>query len=498
MSSEQIWEGAVSEITGGALIFVASKLFSKAVGYGFTLAAIWAIGADGYGLYSYATSIIAVLMILAPMGADQSLLRFLPDLRANDANANEVVSLSLLTAVVGGIALGTCLYFAAPTISTLTLDDGRLVLVLRMIAVLLPVNSVFVATVHTLRALKLIRLQVALENVLRPASKLLAVLVILSLGFGVYGLIVGVVVSGALTVLAGVLLLYTATDISVAKPGFKEGISAYYDFSLPITFRNVGSMLYSKTDILMLGFFVSSANIGHYNVAMLLSSLAILPLTGLNQIFPSFASELYHSGRQADLAAIQSTLIRWALIISLFLVVSLGIYRNQVLAIFGQGFTVAGIVLLLLLGGRLVDAFTYGSGYFLTVSDHQYLLMANQWTFGILNLALNYVAISELGMPGAALATGSVMVLQNVARIVECWYLEDHFPYDLSVLNPFLPIVGAGICMVLVREAAGGLPAIFLGGGSGMVVYAALLFGFGLTSEDKHMLRKFYQQATQR
>lgn len=498
MPSEDIWEEAVSEITGGAMIFVMSKLFSKAIGYAFTLIVIWALGANGYGLYSYAASIVAVLMILAPMGSDKSLLRFLPDIQANEGDADSVVSLSLLTAATGGMVFGTGLYFAAPTISKLTLNDRNFVLVLQIIALLLPINSVFVAITHTLRALKLIRPQVVLQHVLRPVSKFLIVLVIFYLGFGIYGLVSGLVISGLLTAFAGFWLLYGLTDLSVSRPSFNDGVPAYYNFSLPIAFRNVGGMLYSKTDILMLGFFVTSANVGYYNVATLLSTLTVLPLTGLNQIFPAVASELYHSDQKDELAAIQSTLIRWTLIISLFLVSSLGVYRYQVLGIFGQGFTVAGIALLILLGGELADAFAYGSGYFLTVSDHQYLLMMNQWTFGVLNLVLNYVAISELGIVGAALATGSVKAIQNVTRIVECWYLENHFPYDLDILNPFLPIIGATICMILVREVIGGIPAIFLGGVLGILAYVALLYMFGLTSEDKHLLREFYQQVAQR
>jgi len=498
MTSEDLWEDAISEITGGALIFVVSKLFSKVLGYVFTLVVIWAIGANGYGQFSYAMSIIAVLMILAPVGSDKSLLRFLPDVRANDGNADGVVSLSLLTAAIGGTVLGAGLYVTAPTISGLTLDEEGFVSVIRIIAVLLPVNAVLAAIVHTLRALKLIRLQVGIEHVLRPVLKLFIVLTLLYLGFGIQGLMAGIVLSGLLTVPVGFWLLYRLTDLSVSRPGFDDGLSAYYNFSLPLAFRNVGGMLYSKTDVLMLGFFVSSANVGYYNVAILLSTLTVLPLTGLNQIFPAIASELYHSDKRDLLMAIQSTLIRWTLIISLFLVVSLAIYRRAVLGIFGQGFTAAGIALLLLLIGRIADSLTYGSGYYLTVSDHQYILLANQWTFGTLNLVLNYVAISALGIVGAALATGTVMTLQNVTRIVECWYLETHFPYDLNLLNPFAPIAGAAICMVLVREGIGGVPAIFLGGTLGLLLYAVLLYRFGLTGEDKHMLLAFYRQLVQR
>jgi O-antigen/teichoic acid export membrane protein len=494
MSSQDIWEEAVSEITGGALIFIVGKLFSKAIGYVFTLVVIWMLGASSYGLYSYATSIIGVLMILAPIGADKSLLRFLPEVQEKKGDADGVVSLSLLTAATGGIILGMILYFAAPIISKWTLDDASFVLVLQIISLLLPINSILVAIAHTLRALKLVRLQVGIQQVLRPISKFLIVLVILYFGAEIYGLVVGLVISGFLTVLAGFWLLYNLTDLSVSRPNFDDGLTEYYNFSLPIAFRNVGGMLYSKTDILMLGFFVTSANVGYYNVAILLSTLTVLPLTGLNQIFPAFASELYHSDQMRQLAAIQSTLIRLTLIISLFLVASLAVYRIQVLAIFDREFTIAGIALLLLLFGQLFNALAYGSGYFLTVSDHQYLLMINQWTFGVLNVVLNYIAISELGIVGAALATGIVKATQNTTRIVECWYLESHFPYNRDVLNPFLPIIGTTICMLIVREVIGGTPAIFLGGGFGVLVYAVLLYAFGLTSEDKHLLREFYQQ----
>lgn len=498
MAIEDRWQAAVSQISGGATLYVVARLFSKFVGFAFTLVVTRQIGAAGYGLYSYAISLIAVLMLLAPAGSDKSLLRFLPEFRDDGRRMDSIVGLSFVTATIGGALFGSALFLSAPLISEFTLDEPRFVTFLQLIAILLPIRSLTGTISNTFRALKLIRPQLAVKQIAEPVLKLLVTLFAFWLGYSLYGVVIGVVIGGFLTLLIGVVALWRYTDISLSLAVTVEEFKSYYNFSLPIAVRNVGGILYSKTDIIMLGWFVSSASVGAYSIAVLLATLIALPLTGFNQLFPSFASELYHADEQDELSAINSTLIRWTFTISLFGVAFLAVYRTKVLGVFGEDFLLAELSLLLLLGGQLGNSLAYGSGYFLTVSDHQYVLLINQWTFGLLNVGLNYIGIVTFGLHGAALATASVMVLQNVTRVVESWYLEGYFPYKLGVLRPVFPAIIGVLVMISVRELLGGYTSVVVGGAFGFVSYGILLYIFGMEQEDVVLLRKLYSSVNQR
>lgn len=492
MPPNNYWKDAISQVSGAAILYILAKLFTKVVGLAFTLVVTHQVGAAGYGIYSYAISLIAVIMLIAPAGSNESLLRFLPEFREMPRKINSIVTLSFTTALGGGCIFGIALFFATPLISQLTLGQPKFIVFLQLTAILVPIRSLIGAVSNTFRALKLIRPQIAVGQLSEPILKLLMTLLAFRLGYSLYGVVIGIIMAGFLTLLIAIATLWYYTDVSLSIDVKAGELKSFYNFSLPISFRNIGSILYSKTDIIMLGWFVSSANIGIYNISVLLATLIALPLTGFNQLFPSFASELYHADQQEELAEINSTLIRWTLIISLFGISFLGVYRTNLLGIFGEDFISAEISLLLLLSGQLSNALTYGSGYFLTVSDHQYTLLINQWAFGLLNVGLNFIGIMAFGIHGAALATASVMALQNITRVAESWYLEGYFPYELAIFRPVVPAISGTLVMLAVQTLLDGYLSVAVGGLLGIVSYGILVYAFGLEQEDIELLEELF------
>lgn len=443
-------------------------------------------------------SLVTVIMLFAPLGANKSLLRFLPEFRNKKRRLNDIVGISFLTAICGGVFSGVILFFLSPYISKLTFGNYQFVLVLQIVAVLIPIRSVLLVLTDTFRALKLIRPQVVMQHIADPIFQLVAVLLAFLFGYSLYGVIGAVVVGTSLSVAVGFIALYYYTEIHPSISGEKAEIVSYFKFSIPITFRDLGGALYSKTDILMLGWFVSSASVGRYNIAVLLATLIALPLSGFNQIFPSFASELYHSNEHEKLSTIQSILIRWTLTISLFTVAFMGVFRIEILSIFGEEFLLAELSFLLLISGQLIDSIAFGSGYYLSASDHQYVLLMNQWFFGGLNVVLNYIGITYFGITGAALATATVISLQNITRIIESWHFENHFPYQINTLKIIPPAMGGLFVMALIQRVLEGYLSVGIGGVLGFVAYSVLLYSFGFEKEDVMLLRKLILQTSQK
>jgi O-antigen/teichoic acid export membrane protein len=162
------------------------------------------------------------------------------------------------------------------------------------------------------------------------------------------------------------------------------------------------------------------------------------------------------------------------------------------LRLFGPEVVIAGVSLVLLLIGQMMDAVAYGSGYFLSVSDHQYTMLANQWVFGVLNLGLNILAIPAFGMVGAALATATSISLQNAARVVEAWYLEGYVPYEASTLWQTVPVWGGAAVMAAVQGLLNGVGALAIGGTLGFIASAIGLALFA-TAEDKAIFGQIFR-----
>lgn len=167
------------------------------------------------------------------------------------------------------------------------------------------------------------------------------------------------------------------------------------------------------------------------------------------------------------------------------------VYRYELLALFGEEFTVGASVLTLFVVGQLFQCAGGANGYLLMMTERQYVLMANQWAFGLFNVLLNYLLILQYGFIGAAAATATVFALVNLTKTLELWYLEGLFPYSSTYLKPLGAGLVAAAVMVVVGGVLGGLGALVAGGGTGVAAYLLSLYVMGIEEED----REFFDHA---
>ncbi|ELY97281.1 polysaccharide biosynthesis protein [Natrialba chahannaoensis JCM 10990] len=253
--------------------------------------------------------------------------------------------------------------------------------------------------------------------------------------------------------------------------------------------KDAGDILMNRVDILMVGFFLSSTAVGIYNIAVLLAGILALPLAAFNQLFPPVASRLLSNEKRSELKYLYEVITRWVFIISLIMAISLVTYRFELLSLFGEEFTGGSLVLTLFVLGQLVHSLGGANGYLLMMTDHQYLLAANQWAFGILNFVLNYIFIVEYGFIGAAVATASVFALLNITKTIELWYLEGLFPYSLSFLKPIIAGIFSIIPMHIMGMLLNGIYLVFVGTLIGVLTYIIIIISLGVEEEEKSLIK---------
>jgi O-antigen/teichoic acid export membrane protein len=285
--------------------------------------------------------------------------------------------------------------------------------------------------------------------------------------------------------LIALVLLGHQTDLKPQLGNSLERSGEFYNFSIPLAFKNIGTFLYSRIDWLMIGLFLTQSNVGIYKVALILSSLIVMPLTAFNQLFPPVASRLYSSDKTAELQAVYQTVTRWTLTVALVPALGILIYRRQLLGVFGTEFTAGASVLVLLTVAKLTNCAVGPCGYVLMMTEHQYLNLINQWVLGILNAVLNYVLIVNYGFIGAAIATASVLAGINILRVVEVWYTEQLLPYSKAYWKPVAASIGAASVMFGWQFVLSNYVLLFVGGTTGFLTFAILLFAFGIEETDR-------------
>jgi O-antigen/teichoic acid export membrane protein len=251
----------------------------------------------------------------------------------------------------------------------------------------------------------------------------------------------------------------------------------------------MGSILYNRVDILIVGIFLSGTVVGIYNVSVLVSAMIAIPLLAFNQMFAPIASELYHNGSVRELEDVYATVTRWTFQLSLLPVIGVFVYGQEILAVFGPEFGRGAIVLLLFAIAQLTNCAVGPSGYLLMMTGHQYLNLVNQVGAGIVNVILNVVLILEFGFIGAAVSTATVLTAINGIRVVEIWYLEGFFPYDRTYLKPVFGGAVAGIVMVMVSITLSGFAALVIGGVLGVFGFASILAALGVERAEKELFR---------
>ena len=297
-------------------------------------------------------------------------------------------------------------------------------------------------------------------------------------------------IGGVLTFGIAISILYSRTDIRPTGERSRGSVSEFYNFSLPLTLKDLGQKLYTRVDILMVGFFLSGAAVGVYRVSILLTTFLTLPLSGINQLFPPIASGLYSDNKVEELESIYQTVTRWTLTVVIPAALVLIVYSSEVLRIFGEDFTGGGFVLLFFGIAQLTNCAVGPSGLLLMMTNHQYLNLVNQWVLGVGNVILNYVLILEFGFIGIAVATAGTLTIINIVRVIEVWYVEGMTPYSKKYWKPIVSGLVTVLVMLGWRLFLSGYPLLIIGSITGSLVFATVLFLLGIERED----REFYAE----
>ena len=485
--------GSLASISRGASLYTLGKVVSDGGEFALHFLVSRWLGPASYGLFAYGKTLAFSALLLTNLGSDTSILKYLPQHDDDPAKRRFLLGLAWLTSVGGGFVVSGSLFVFAPTISELTLAAPRFVGILRLFAAILFVDTVGNLLYATFRAVELIEYEVLSKRLCKPLLRVTGVGIVIVLGGTLYDVVVALVAAGVVTLAVAGSLFLSRLDIrpSLSSPGAtSRTVREYYNYSLPLTLKEAGTLLQGRVDVLMVGLLLSSTAVGIYNVAVLIAGVLYIPLLAVDQLFPPLASRLVAQDKRDDLAEVYSVVTRWVLSISLPLGVLAVVYRAELLGLFGPEFTAGTPVLALFVVGQLCLAGTGPSDSLLMMTDHQYVVMVNEWGFGLANVALNYVCIHAFGLTGAAIASAGVLAVRNLTTVTELHYLEGIQPYSREFYKPVVAGGFAGGWMVVAAGLFSEITATVVGSVGGLFIYAGSLRLLGIEAVDSQLYRR--------
>ena len=469
---------------GGGLNLVSAG-FSHLAEFGLSLVLARLLGASDLGVYWQSFALLSLLGLLSLSGIGAALTRFVAVYRAerDPGGVRGTVRLGLSVTVSVSVILGFCLFTISDWLASVAFDDSSLASPLRFVAATLPAVAFTNAALGATKGFKTMKPFAFIHLLLEPALRVALTISLLVLGMGLRGAMTALAVSYVVAAVAAAVALRRLMGRPVARATYRP--RQLFSFSVLSWLASLASSGLLWADTILIGIFLSSRDVGIYNVATRLVLLASFVMLPINSSFAPRIADLYQRGWTETLSRAYAAATSWIVRLSLPGFIVIALFTSDLLRFFGPVFGVGVGVTVVLAAGKLIDAGTGPCAMMLNMSGRPVLNMADNIVVLVVNVVLNVVLIPIYGIVGSAIAWAISLALVNIARVLQVRMIMSMWPFGLGVVKGLLAGGASLAAGALVRVSAPDQVSFPAGLVTVTIVYCGLIVLFGLTDEDR-------------
>lgn len=188
--------------------------------------------------------------------------------------------------------------------------------------------------------------------------------------------------------------------------------------ALPLLIVASAGMVAANADTLMLGWLSSTEEIGLYSVAARLGLLTNVFLAiAISTLSPKIAALYAERKLQALEKMIQET-TKGLFFIGIITFILYWAFGKYILSLWGDDFIDSYWILIIIAIGQLFNISTGSTGVFLIMTRHEKVIGLITFISASINIILNLILIPKYGAIGAAAATGSTVIIENIVKVV--------------------------------------------------------------------------------
>ncbi|MDQ2910627.1 MAG: flippase, partial [Actinomycetota bacterium] len=367
------------------------------------------LGDEGFGVFTFAFSLVALVTAFADFGQDKVLTREVArDRGALDRYFLNTLALKLVVAVP---ALG-----AAVAALALTGRNGRTVTVVALLGAAVLVDlltSTAYATFQAFERMEFIPIALITERFVTAAAGIAALL----LGASVVP-VAAVFLGGA--ALAFVLAMRLLVR-HVTRPRLRFEPRSWWPLlraAAPIGLAGVAGVVLFRADTVMLAAFKSEDVVGNYGAAYRLFESTLF----LSWAVGAAAYPVYSRRSGESLAGVYERTLKLVVALVLPFAVGAAVLGDRVIGIlYGDDFDKAGTALRLLSPAIVLYSIAYLAGYLLVSQQRPIVLTVVYAAVAAENVLANLVLIPAYSLNGAAAGTSISEALAAVALVWAAW-----------------------------------------------------------------------------
>lgn len=387
-----------------------------------------------YGEFSVALAIFTLAGILGAAGFIQGVPRFIARFE-NPVDIRGVWLTGLLVALSFSLIISATLFLCAPLIVPSLFETEQANHTFVIFAITIPVYISFRIGIGAIRGQENTQFKVITQDLGYPILRMSVIFILLTMGVGLVGTALGYLV--ALLAITGATYILLNRLISL-RGAYRLHTREMTRFSAPLVVSTIMTVLLTRTDTVMLGYFRESGEVGLYNAAYPLAGVLTVVLGAFGYLYLPLASRL-DSGDSGSVERVYEVTTKWVFILVFPAFVTLVVFPGEIISIvFGREFEAGGAALWILAIGFFTNAGVGRHRETLSaLGATKFILISNVIAF-IANFMLNLVLIPQFGFEGAAVASTSSFVLLNIVVCVFLHILFGITPFNQTSLKAIL------------------------------------------------------------
>ena len=484
-TGKRTFHASLRLVAQSSVIVFIGIAFSKLLTYFYRVVIAREFGPEIYGLFSLALVVSSFFVMAASLGLPEGALRYLSFYRGKGelAKARYLFRVASRALLVSGLLAAMVLYFAARSISVLFFHNEGLVPFLQAFGLFIPFSILGGHFLSTLLAFGHVRWNVFINNFLQNFFKVLALLLFLMIGLkssaviGSY--VAGIVIMCALAYFAIRYSIPTLLHpVRLEKSTKHLVLREVFDYSWPIIFLSAVYTVFNWTDSVVIGYFMSAADVGIYNAAFTLISLFGIAPELFKQFFFPYIVKEYSRKNLEIIRQLSQQVGKWIYILNLPLFLFMAVFPGAVInVLFGAEYLTATDVLRILAIGGMLASFNTVLMNLLSMQGKSKLIMVNTISVSVLDLILNVLLVPRYGLYGAAYSTAFSLALLGCIMLIQVRRSIGIVPFRRRMWRVTLAAIIPAIGLLVIKHFyAPSFIVLALAGTAFILAYGVLIF----------------------
>lgn len=474
------------------------KMISKGAGYyflgngaGFALDYLFIIIITRFvdssivGLFFIIITLINILSIISRIGLNEGVLRYvaLYNSQDNREKAKAIYLLSLYIVLGVSVILSLVIGWQSNFIAGL-FHVPKASHLIRIFLLSMPLVAISKILLSVFQSLKEVKKMAYLQGFILPISMIIIFFILHVFGRDTISLFLAYFSSYLLVCSLAYKMINKLFD-NIQPNYMGLDYQKVLQFSLPLAFVGILSLVNGQIDILILGWLRKTSEVSIYVVAFKLSLICVAFLGAFNYIFSPIIVELHNQKELIRLEEIFKVLTRWLLILSLPVYFVLVTSPGAILVMFGKSYVYGALPLIILCSGQLVNMGTGSVGPILTMTGKSVVALVNTILFIIMNVIFDLYWVPGYGVLGAALSYAISISVINLVKLMQVYFFFRIHPYSNRLI---FPIIGISIAFAFNYFLRISMPPSIINmliySIIGLIFYAIIVFYFAIKEED--------------